>query len=378
MRPLNGTQQRKVIHFLRDLYALRSWDNLTKHIVESIPALISTDICSYNEMSSRRQHATYRMWPSDRQMIPDAPEILGRYTNQHPLVTHMERTKDFTSRKITDFLSQRQFRKTELFNELYGPLQVPYNMAAGLTLDTNCLVAIGLNRNGKDFTPDELAIMELLRPHVVQAFGNASTVTRMLDELSALNRAMEEMDRALLAFTPEGHIQWTTPKADRLMKRYGLQDGRRFDRLSTPLREWIAQYLNRLDHSSDLPSPLQPLVIDRGERTLTIRLVRDGVKLLLFLDEAAIACTAEALAALGVSRREGEILSWVVRGKTNPEIAVILSISPRTVQKHLEHIYSSLGVENRHAAIVMSLEAMRREYKDGELWPRKEYAMRRR
>jgi DNA-binding CsgD family transcriptional regulator len=49
-----------------------------------------------------------------------------------------------------------------------------------------------------------------------------------------------------------------------------------------------------------------------------------------------------------------------VQGKTNPEIGMILDISPRTVQKHLEHIYGRLGVENRHAAMRLAMEAMQR------------------
>jgi DNA-binding CsgD family transcriptional regulator len=47
----------------------------------------------------------------------------------------------------------------------------------------------------------------------------------------------------------------------------------------------------------------------------------------------------------------------VAQGKTNPEIGTILSISPRTVQKHLERVYQRLGVENRHAAMRIVLDA---------------------
>ncbi len=57
-------------------------------------------------------------------------------------------------------------------------------------------------------------------------------------------------------------------------------------------------------------------------------------------------------AAARLSRREHEVLSWVSRGKTNPQIAAILSVSARTVQKHLEHIYDKLGVRTRAAAAV--------------------------
>ena len=58
----------------------------------------------------------------------------------------------------------------------------------------------------------------------------------------------------------------------------------------------------------------------------------------------------------GLTRREVEVLEWVARGKTNNEIGLILTISPRTASKHLEHIYTKLGVESRTAAVVQFLE----------------------
>jgi DNA-binding CsgD family transcriptional regulator len=53
-----------------------------------------------------------------------------------------------------------------------------------------------------------------------------------------------------------------------------------------------------------------------------------------------------------LSRREQEVLRWMSRGKTNPQIAAILSNSAGTVEKHLEHIYDKLGVRTRAAAAV--------------------------
>ncbi|MBB4842690.1 DNA-binding NarL/FixJ family response regulator [Paucibacter oligotrophus] len=51
-----------------------------------------------------------------------------------------------------------------------------------------------------------------------------------------------------------------------------------------------------------------------------------------------------------LTSREAEVLSWLSKGKTNRDIADILSISPRTVNKHLEHLFEKLGVETRSAA----------------------------
>lgn len=62
------------------------------------------------------------------------------------------------------------------------------------------------------------------------------------------------------------------------------------------------------------------------------------------------------LAALGLTPREAEILSWVVQGKTNPEIGFILGIPLTTVKKHLESPFAKLGVENRTGAVTLARE----------------------
>lgn len=49
----------------------------------------------------------------------------------------------------------------------------------------------------------------------------------------------------------------------------------------------------------------------------------------------------------GLSRREGEILSLLLRGKSNKEIEKDLFISPHTVRNHIHNIYQKLGVGSR-------------------------------
>lgn len=57
--------------------------------------------------------------------------------------------------------------------------------------------------------------------------------------------------------------------------------------------------------------------------------------------------------------REVEVLHWVACGKTNRDIGDILGLSPRTVNKHLEHVYVKLGVETRTAAATLAIAACR-------------------
>jgi DNA-binding CsgD family transcriptional regulator len=69
------------------------------------------------------------------------------------------------------------------------------------------------------------------------------------------------------------------------------------------------------------------------------------------------AATISAFKTLGMTRRETDVLLWIARGQSNAEIGDSLCISPRTVKKHLEHIFSKLGVKTRLAAAVRASAA---------------------
>jgi DNA-binding CsgD family transcriptional regulator len=56
--------------------------------------------------------------------------------------------------------------------------------------------------------------------------------------------------------------------------------------------------------------------------------------------------------------RSVEVLLWIARGKSNRDIAKILDLSPRTVNKHLEQIYAKLGVENRASAAALAVRTI--------------------
>jgi DNA-binding CsgD family transcriptional regulator len=67
-----------------------------------------------------------------------------------------------------------------------------------------------------------------------------------------------------------------------------------------------------------------------------------------------------------LTAREREVLAWVASGKTNPEIARLLWLAPRTVSKHLENVYAKLGVKTRTAAAARFLSAIDVESGDRE------------
>ncbi|MBI3881180.1 MAG: FHA domain-containing protein [Verrucomicrobia bacterium] len=102
-----------------------------------------------------------------------------------------------------------------------------------------------------------------------------------------------------------------------------------------------------------------PLVCVSGKSRLIIRLTKAGAgqRLLLFTEERN-AYDIDMLETLGLTRRQAEVLHWIAEGKTNAEIGSILSLSPRTTEKHTAEVFRKLGVENRMGALLAVVEKL--------------------
>ena len=95
----------------------------------------------------------------------------------------------------------------------------------------------------------------------------------------------------------------------------------------------------------------------RDGRVLSVRHVGAvglGERLLLLRVQAVSDAAPSRLSTASLTPRETEVLSWIAKGKTNRDVGEILGMSPRTVNKHLEHVFEKLGVETRAAAAALA------------------------
>lgn len=65
--------------------------------------------------------------------------------------------------------------------------------------------------------------------------------------------------------------------------------------------------------------------------------------------------TAQGLSTL--TRREQDVMALAATGADDRQIALQLGIGARTVQAHLQHVQTKLGVDHRQAAITMARES---------------------
>lgn len=167
-------------------------------------------------------------------------------------------------------------------------------------------------------------------------------------------KALDKTGRRIVACDPNGAILWTTPQAAQLMARAGLRADEG-DRLPWEVIDWLGSGAE--GDAAALPG----LRTRKSGACVEFRLLEraaDGEILLRLLDCDQGSDEERLADAFGLTLREAEVLLWITHGKSNKEIAEILEMSPRTVNKHLEQIFNKLGIENRTAAATMAVRVL--------------------
>ena len=100
------------------------------------------------------------------------------------------------------------------------------------------------------------------------------------------------------------------------------------------------------DDDLDLAAHLQHLIRGLYLQTTTMGRHTDGA-----------ARAGSSADGIGLTASEHAVLTLLAEGRTTYGISRCLQTSPRTVSKHLEHIYRKLGVSHRLAAVFAAEEA---------------------
>jgi DNA-binding NarL/FixJ family response regulator len=228
-----------------------------------------------------------------------------------------------------------------------GFSNVPVIFMTGLA-ETEHIVS-GLEAGGVDYVTKPIVIEEMLariRVHLANA--------RLTQSARA---ALDASGRYLLAVNGQGKIVWATPQAQKMLsENLASGSGEEFA-LSEPMLQWLSQMQRGKPKTKSQAAPFpenEQLHLQYmgklGPNEFLLRLAKDSSS------DTPVEFSSE----LGLTSREGEVLSWLSKGKTNRDIAQILGLSPRTVDKHLEQIYAKLGVENRTAAAAIATSTGRK------------------
>jgi len=225
---------------------------------------------------------------------------------------------------------------------------VPVIFMTGLS-DSEHIV-MGLEAGGVDYVTKPINPYELIARMRVHLNNARMTMSA--------RSALDATRQFLFAVDGNGKIKWATPQTNALFDSAGASRSWLETELPAALRPWLQTLPDADDNSqkrerqlllSELPSTLFVSYLGKaGNDEYLMRLA----------DDKKQSQTEPLRKQFSLTEREAEVLLWIANGKTNREIATILTMSPRTVNKHLEQVFRKLGVENRTSAAAMALKSM--------------------
>jgi len=256
-------------------------------------------------------------------------------------------TCDFYSyNEVTD----KSVERVEIYPNWDKDLKVfkTYYQLAFISTEELPKLGVALNRQSTDFSESERCLLNLLRPHLIQAYRDSKLFSYLNEAAGLSNDGFIIVDRA-------GRIRYANTNAIRMMKQFFGAD--RGSALPSRISMWLQSITAyRPDGLGSVPD----LTIDVDGQRLTVQTLRhsETTECRLLLRVTARQMDARPLQRLGLTNREAEILLWVTQGKSNSEIAIILASKVRTIAKHLERVFAKLMVENRTAAAHAALEVL--------------------
>ena len=248
MVSLSSATWKKVTEATRIIHA-HGQGELSGRLFGAAGMLFEDTCCAFEIYGRNGSHLIWENVPFPESRREEIHQRIGEVVPfEHPSFPHLLKGEQACMR-ISDLTSQRNFRKTHLYNEIFREAEVEHQIVIPIYAP-NGIGGMTLNRGGIDYSDEDLFVASLIAPHVVTAY--------------------------------ESHLLLS--KAAPAMEKHA-----------------------RLDFTK--------------------------------------------LRKLGLTKRESEVMCWMMEGKRDSEISMILQNSVRTVNVHVRSILTKLGVETRTSAV---------------------------
>ena len=328
-----------MLDLVGEVHDAAGMDELRASLLPALREMVRAEYASYNEVGPDGS-----MLAIADPLLPDwAHAAWDRHSGDNPLLARHVRTRDSRPYQWADMAKASEFRRTALFRELYKPLGIDHQIAFALPSPAELTIAVALSRAGKPYSESEREMLDLARPHLIQAYRNAQIKDQLTGLFHDLRRGVDAAGQGVAVLAADGIVSFASAKAAALLARSGMGDLREGER---PPRGLIA-------------SERSTMVSLNGGDALLVRRVKGvekGATVLLF-EPAKQALSADVLRGLGLTPREAEVLAWLARGSETPDVAAELGVSERTIQKHAQAIHAKLGVRSRSQAVATAWAA---------------------
>lgn len=368
---LTNSEVRSLLKFLQELLKPCTLETLPDRVLSQLPQVVSSELTVWT--SARFQHhKILNVKTSGGADISKYFQVANQHFDEHPFVHYYFQTRNGKAHSISDFISEEQLHRLEgLYQNFLHPIRMEDQMVMVLPKSSvsnkDCKifyeqeeeVVISLHRSQRGFSKRDRLLLNLLRPHLAQAFQAAKAYTQLQQSLAQFNQTLEQL--GMITITTDGKILLMTERAWKLLTQYFRPAPQCNRCLPETLQRWLTHQIHLLSQEEDRLIPCQPLRIEQEQQRLIVRLVPDPMNeqyLLLLEEEKIHPLSAAELELVGLTKREAEVLFWVTQDKSDMEVATVLGLATGTVKKHLEHIYQKFNVHTRTAAVMRALKGL--------------------
>lgn len=304
-------------------------------LLQHAGALIDCEDVMYSELDRVRKRSVFATASFGEEFVPpesdDVEREFFRLLKQHPVCSRRTASDDWTSvRKVSDFASQREFKRTEYWNEVCRREGIRYWMDFGIAPTGPKTRVFIFTRDDRDFDERDRLVLELLQPYLQRRFDAVTSAAKAADALATLEESSDDAVSDIVLCSSTGVIEFASSRSRRLLGLY-------FHDVNGRLPADLLAALSERDGA---------VSAERDGRRLTVRAARSAGMLLLLLGEHDARLDR-------LTRRQLEILTQVASGATDATVGATLGIAGTTVKKHLEQIYERLGVHTRTAATAL-------------------------
>lgn len=346
MTRLSQSDLYAVFGFIEEIGGISEPAVFPDRLLSGLAKLIPSDTICYDEMSAEGATLIRSHLPSDA--VPDDAEAAcNQFVHQHPMVSHYFLTRDTRALTASDFISRRDFKRLELYQDCYHRIGWEYQLAVLIPSPRSRIRSVMFNRQARDYSTRDRMVAELIRPHVGQVYLDAQSRSLMRGVVTGLQRAVDDQDKGVVLIGPDSLVIMSTTQASDWWRLYFGRPAQEGASLPGVLHEFVHHQRQARHGEAELALPNRELVVKRDDGCLVVRFVPAGEE---GGSDAQVLQEQNGIADDHLTRRERDVLRLAAEGLTNREIADALFVSHRTVQKHLEHLFGKLGVHTRMAA----------------------------
>ncbi|NOT96223.1 MAG: hypothetical protein HOP00_07925 [Nitrospira sp.] len=345
--------------FTAGLHGYREPVALVSHLLSGLQTLIPTDYNSWKEITLQGRPQVTGVFSPHNSTAASLLPVFQRHVGEHPICNYWRRSGQHVGAfSWSDVVSRREFESLPLYEEFYRPLGIQHQLVVALEVRPSQLIYLALNRGHTPFTERERQLLTEIQPHASQALQQLREVHRLRSTLASFETLVDTLNQGILCLSPLNRISWTSTRARNFLQTYW-----RSSPGTASLPDMLLAWLLKSQATAGTGEAVRgPLIIQSQTGRLVVRLLVEKKERYLFFEEVAMQPTFEGLKRVGLTDREAEVLRWVAQGKSNDETAAILTVCSQTIKKHLERIYSVLGVTNRTEAALKAQDILRRSH----------------